>query len=149
MYLHTVYTFLLPYLKWNAMAAPRYMYVWVVYRGMCVRERESTAVVLAVRMPLEVCPGTRKTEHGRRTRMPKHIETTMQNTRQTRLFWPPHTHTYFYTLTHTLLRENTGPSTLWRRMPRHLRLTLHTTTTRDITFQCLLRGTYYNSVPFC
>ena len=75
--------------------------------GMCVRERESTAVVLAVRMPLEVCPGTRKTEHGRRTRMPKHIETTMQNTRQTRLFWPP-THTY-YTLTHIAERKQ-GPA---------------------------------------
>ena len=45
--------------------------------NVCVRER---VAVVAERMPLEVCPGNRKTEQGRNRRMPNHFGTSMQNT---------------------------------------------------------------------
>ena len=88
---------LCPYLKWNVCS------MW----NVCVRER---VAVVAVRMPLEVCPGIRKTEQRRGQRMPNHFETSMQNTQLAEPTQPSFV-------------EKTGPSTLPSRMPhmpRHL-----------------------------
>ena len=100
--------------------------------NVCVRER---VAVVAVRMPLEVCPGIRKTEQRRGQRMPNHFETSMQNTQLAEPTQPSFV-------------EKTGPSTLPSRMPhmpRHLLNTIlipytHSFTHMSLTLSFILLG---------